>query len=563
MAIHSAGTPIKASEIRTELGQTGSLSISSAPARSLAGRSSGTIKYSDFYGKSTVYTPSYTNFMGVYRTAIPFSSPPYPVPVGGIANSDGSMYVFGSTPTSAGTKPWYAKFSNTGQLIWQKGIDTIGTWFGYNPVSSDPTRTCANIAKDSSDNLYASFFDQNYYFSTILCKFDSLGNKLWAKIISNEGNSGWSMGGTFIDKTDNLITITVRYGSTVSDPTSMIIAKHNTNGDLIWQKRLPYISRPGTVCFDSSNNIYISGSAYNAFNLREGRIIKLNSQGDVLWSRLVTFSGTAPYPKDTSSWATSCRMSSAGRLYICGSVFVNKSVNTTSYKFYDYLCEINTSDGSIINSVLYNVTTAATGYFDGGVGATYMSIDTADNIYILDSPVYTTPWADYNIRQTNIKKFTSDLTPLWTNYISTTEADLQAANPGYYNVSGPAGPGFSAIAALIANASSIYLMGSGVTTNVSNKGNSGYQGGILLQLPGDGSLTGQDIIFKPLTDASSAGGYIKYRAGTFDTKPTNAEISISTTAYTITPVNVTADPGFDTAHWPVYTPTYTSDFALI
>ena len=54
MALQVSGNPIKASEIKTELGQTGSLSLNSASARNLAGKASGTIKYSDFYGKSSL-----------------------------------------------------------------------------------------------------------------------------------------------------------------------------------------------------------------------------------------------------------------------------------------------------------------------------------------------------------------------------------------------------------------------------------------------------------------------------------------------------------------------------
>lgn len=51
MALPSSGT-IKASQIRSELKQTGTWSINAPPSRTLAGKPSGTIKFSDFYGKS-------------------------------------------------------------------------------------------------------------------------------------------------------------------------------------------------------------------------------------------------------------------------------------------------------------------------------------------------------------------------------------------------------------------------------------------------------------------------------------------------------------------------------
>ena len=52
MTLKQSGS-LAASEIRTELKGSGALSLDAAASRSLAGKSSGIIKYSDFYGKSS------------------------------------------------------------------------------------------------------------------------------------------------------------------------------------------------------------------------------------------------------------------------------------------------------------------------------------------------------------------------------------------------------------------------------------------------------------------------------------------------------------------------------
>ena len=56
MTIHSSGTPIKVSEINTELGNSSTLTgnLGSTSFRGLAGIASGTIKLSNFYGASSI-----------------------------------------------------------------------------------------------------------------------------------------------------------------------------------------------------------------------------------------------------------------------------------------------------------------------------------------------------------------------------------------------------------------------------------------------------------------------------------------------------------------------------
>lgn len=53
MALPTTG-PISLGQVRTELNKTGSVSLGSTDVRNLAGKTSGTIKMSDLYGKSYI-----------------------------------------------------------------------------------------------------------------------------------------------------------------------------------------------------------------------------------------------------------------------------------------------------------------------------------------------------------------------------------------------------------------------------------------------------------------------------------------------------------------------------
>lgn len=65
MAIKTSGT-LCASDIRNELGSSGQLCLGSSEARALAGKSSGQICFSDFYGKSAGVSTNYSLYKSIY-----------------------------------------------------------------------------------------------------------------------------------------------------------------------------------------------------------------------------------------------------------------------------------------------------------------------------------------------------------------------------------------------------------------------------------------------------------------------------------------------------------------
>ena len=103
MALPSSGV-MKASMIRAELGKTsGSWSINAAESRKLAGKPSGTIKFSDFYGKDFIITKirfsSFHRYGGYYREC-------HGTHRVDIYDSSGKMYMQ--------LTPWYSSAENTG-----------------------------------------------------------------------------------------------------------------------------------------------------------------------------------------------------------------------------------------------------------------------------------------------------------------------------------------------------------------------------------------------------------------------------------------------------------------
>ncbi|MCB1194270.1 MAG: SBBP repeat-containing protein [Leptospiraceae bacterium] len=131
------------------------------------------------------------------------------------------------------------------------------------------------LAIDKDDNIYVAGdtnrsvdgqSNPNYNTSSLLVKYDSSGNKQWAKIIVPENNSAVATSVTTDDDGDTYIT---GYTSGNLDGNTMIgsvdtfFAKYNGNGEKQWTKTIG-VSSTDTfgydISIDSSKNLYILGS---------------------------------------------------------------------------------------------------------------------------------------------------------------------------------------------------------------------------------------------------------------------------------------------------------------
>jgi hypothetical protein len=169
----------------------------------------------------------------------------------------------------------YAYDGNQGGGIFIK-VNSVNGSFYYSSWSPGQSFSFLNLTgTDSSENLYANYGIEYY-------KFNSDGVRQWGKKANvTYYNSSWSSnsGNTIIG---GLNAISFTQGG-------MLLAKLDTNGNLLWSKA--YWSsnydriEPYSVYFNSDNTIWINGDAY--VNASQGTsfdtfVLQLDQTGSIL-----------------------------------------------------------------------------------------------------------------------------------------------------------------------------------------------------------------------------------------------------------------------------------------
>ena len=171
--------------------------------------------------------------------------------------------------------------------------------FLTNLYASNPSGGGSSVTTDSSDNIYAYGYNASNQME--VAKYDSSGALQWQRSV----NISNYYGRITIDSASNVILIS-------NDTTNIFLIKLDSSGSLVWQKSIPVgggspsINAVG-VTADSSNNIYISCSAYrSAYN---HLLIKLDSSGSHQFTRVLA----TGYRTDIS---TNVSLDSSGNIYL-------------------------------------------------------------------------------------------------------------------------------------------------------------------------------------------------------------------------------------------------------
>ena len=176
-------------------------------------------------------------------------------------DSSGNIYVCGS---NAGLMI-LAKYDNSGAIQWQRTLGTNGG--GAN-----------NIALDSSGNPhiigYSNFVSQGNYFF-VLAKYDTSGNLQWQRRGGTEFQEGK---GIAVDSSGNVFIA-------AESNSKMFLAKYNSSGTIQWQFKSAQNVYGENMTIDSLGNIYVLGKQ---FSPGVGFVLKLDTNGSVLWQRSVT-----------------------------------------------------------------------------------------------------------------------------------------------------------------------------------------------------------------------------------------------------------------------------------
>ncbi|MBP7736200.1 MAG: PQQ-like beta-propeller repeat protein [Spirochaetes bacterium] len=214
------------------------------------------------------------------------------------------------------------KYDTNGNAIWAKSVTTGPNRSGFNAVSA------------GSDGIYAagfirgtvafSFDSQSVLgtyssFNTVLVKYDTSGNALWAKSVSAGSNDSYlnsvSVGSDgiyaagYINNTGTYTFGTQSVNGTFSGFNAVLV-KYNTSGDAVWAKSVAAGSSNSIInsVFAGSDGVYaarqIMGTTAFTFGTKSVTgttiednpvLVKYDTSGNALWAKSISAGSAKSY----------------------------------------------------------------------------------------------------------------------------------------------------------------------------------------------------------------------------------------------------------------------------
>ncbi|MBK9249556.1 MAG: SBBP repeat-containing protein [Ignavibacteria bacterium] len=242
---------------------------------------------------------------------------------------------------------FHAKYSNAGEYINAKSIGGISMFPPSEFISQHVVDDYGNVYLTGSFTTYLDVdpsvnearFDATSYndHDIFFCKYSPTGVLIWGKKIGGTA-SDQGMAIT-IDNSGKIVLAGIFEGTVDFDPNAgslpltsaggddMFIAKYDTNGTIIWAKRVGGTSKdtPNDITIDSDNNILLSGNflgtadfnpnpsvTNNLTSVGASDIVlaKFTSNGDYVWAH--RFGGTL------TDESRSLKTDAANNIYFCG-----------------------------------------------------------------------------------------------------------------------------------------------------------------------------------------------------------------------------------------------------
>ncbi|MBU1821313.1 MAG: SBBP repeat-containing protein [Bacteroidetes bacterium] len=226
-------------------------------------------------------------------------------------DNEGNVYItgtyngqvtFGSVtlPTTGGGDIFIIKYNRMGVVQWARSAGT------FRPESG------LDIAVDSQGNVYVTgFFNGSINFGHIwltapvaqtgsvffgeafVAKYNTNGEVQWAH---RAGGTGVDQGESIaLDRDGNVFVTgsfqeTASFGSatlTATNGSDMFIVKYNTNGEVLWVKKVDGSSHASGkgIATDGSGNVYVTGEFKSAVSL-DGESLGSGGDSDVLLAKL-------------------------------------------------------------------------------------------------------------------------------------------------------------------------------------------------------------------------------------------------------------------------------------
>ncbi len=234
-------------------------------------------------------------------------------------DSAGNVYVAGYSGgdfdghiNSGGYDMFLIKYDSSGNKKWSKLL------------GSDKDDSAQGVSVDSAGNVYVTGSSQGDFdghtnlgeYDVFLVKYDSSGNKKWSRLLGTSNND-WG-NDVSVDSAGN-VYVTGQFGHTKQTGGNMFLTKYDSSGNKKWAKLLGSDNNDWgeSVSVDSSGNVYVIGSSWGNFDghansgERDMFLVKYDSSGNKKWSKL--------FGSSSDDDANGVSVDSAGNIYVTGS----------------------------------------------------------------------------------------------------------------------------------------------------------------------------------------------------------------------------------------------------
>lgn len=192
-------------------------------------------------------------------------TPPFSGPFAVAVDPSGNSYVTGATrganwPLNSDEDIWVSKYDSNGNFVWYRQVATPFFETGYS-VAADAAGNCyvTGVTDGSLGAPHGSLHDP------VLIKFDTLGNQLWARQISADGDvTAYSVA---LDSLGNPYIAGEVPGS-IAGPNAgeydIFVTKYDTLGNHLWDTQFGSegFETTRSLTVDATGNIFVSGFTY-------------------------------------------------------------------------------------------------------------------------------------------------------------------------------------------------------------------------------------------------------------------------------------------------------------
>ncbi|MEO7678568.1 MAG: SBBP repeat-containing protein, partial [Verrucomicrobiota bacterium] len=242
------------------------------------------------------------------------------------------------------------------------------------------------------------------------------GSPVWTNYFNGTGGADDAATAIAVDAGGNVYVTGWSVGS--GGNYDYLTIKYSAAGLPLWTKRfssLGFYDQPNALALDSSNNVYVTGTAF--FNGGSGwdfLTIKYSTDGVPIWTN--RFNGTG----NDDDGATSLRVDVSGNVYVTG-------YSVGSGSGYDFLTIKYSTSGVALWTNRFN------GTGNGSDGATGLALDASSNVYVTGYSVGNGSGYDYATI-----KYSSAGVGLWTNRFNGAGNDNDQASALALDASGNA-----------------------------------------------------------------------------------------------------------------------------